>query len=65
MWKPRTPEDRLLALYLESNPGLLFLEVEVGQGDENCGPRRLDGLLVPGGESRSQRHPETVSMTAI
>ncbi|PTN33603.1 hypothetical protein [Desulfonatronum sp. SC1] len=52
MWKPRTPEDRLLALYLESNPGLLFLEVEVGQGDENCGPRRLDGLLVPGGESR-------------
>jgi hypothetical protein len=51
MWPPRTPEDRLLSHYLAANPGLLFLEVEVGQGDENCGPRRLDGLLVPGGES--------------
>jgi hypothetical protein len=37
---------------MAANPGLLFLEVEVGQGDENCGPRRLDGLLIPGGESR-------------
>jgi hypothetical protein len=52
MWIPRTPEDHLLARYLEANPGLLFLEVEVGQGDENCGPRRLDGLLVRGGDSR-------------
>jgi hypothetical protein len=52
MWTPRTPEDRLLSHYLAANPGLLFLEVEVGLGDENCGPRRLDGLLVPGGESR-------------
>ena len=51
-WTPRTPEDRLLALYLAANPGLLFLEVEVGQGDDYCGPRRLDGLLVPGGENR-------------
>jgi hypothetical protein len=51
MWTPRTPEDRLVALYLAATPGLLFLEVEVGQDDENCGPRRLDGLLVPGGES--------------
>ena len=46
-WTPRTPEDRLLALYLATNPGHLFLEVEVGHGDEYCGPRRLDGLLVP------------------
>jgi hypothetical protein len=52
MWTPRTPEDRLLALYLAANPGLLFLEVEVGQGDENCGPRRLDGLLIPACESQ-------------
>lgn len=37
MWTPRTPEDRLIALYLKDNPGMLFLEVEVGQGDENCG----------------------------
>ena len=51
-WTPRTPEDRLLAPYLLANPGLLFLEVEVGQGDDNCGPRRLDGLLIPGGASR-------------
>ena len=51
-WTPRTSEDRLLALYLAANPGLLFLEVEVGQGDDNCGPRRLDGLLIPGGDSR-------------
>ncbi len=28
-WTPRTPEDRLLALYLAANPGMLFLEVEV------------------------------------
>jgi hypothetical protein len=52
MWTPRTPEDRLLSLYLAATPGLLFLEVEVGQGDENCGPRRLDRLLLPGDESR-------------
>ncbi len=52
MWTPRTPEDRLIARYLKDTPGLLFLEVEVGQGNENCGPRRLDGLLVPGGGSR-------------
>ncbi|GAB6060625.1 hypothetical protein [Desulfonatronum parangueonense] len=51
MWNPRTSEDRLIAQYLRANPGLLFLEVEVGQGDEQCGPRRLDGLLIPGGET--------------
>ncbi len=51
MWNPRTPEDRLIDLYLAANPDLLFLELEVGQGDENCGPRRLDGLLIPGGET--------------
>jgi hypothetical protein len=51
-WSPKSLEDRLLDLYLRDNPGHLFLEVEVGQGDENCGPRRLDGLLIPGGESR-------------
>ena len=52
MWTPRTHEDRLIALYLSATPGVLFLEVEVGQGDDNCGPRRLDGLLIPGGASR-------------
>jgi hypothetical protein len=52
MWPPRTPEDRLIHLYLRANPGLIFLGVEVCQGDENCRPRRLDGLLIPGGESR-------------
>lgn len=31
MWTLRTPEDRLLALYLAANPGMLFLEVEVGR----------------------------------
>ena len=31
-WTPRTPEDRLLALYLSDNPGMLFLEVEVWRG---------------------------------
>jgi len=51
-WSPKSLEDRLLDLYLRDNPGHLFLEVEVGQGDDNCGPRRLDGLLIPGGESR-------------
>lgn len=39
-WTLRTPEGHLLALYLTANPGLLFLEVEVGQGDEDCGTRR-------------------------
>jgi hypothetical protein len=41
---------------LVNNPGLLYLEVEVGQGDENCSPRRLDGLLITGDrpEVRSQ-----------
>jgi len=52
MWSPRTPADRLIIHYLRVNPGLLFLEVEVGQGDDCCGPRRLDGLLIPGGEKR-------------
>lgn len=49
-WNPITFEDRLLENYLTDNPGLLFLEVEVGTGGDNSGPRRLDGLLVPGKE---------------
>jgi hypothetical protein len=49
---PQNPRRPPYRPYLESNPGHLFLEVEVGQGDENCGPRRLDGLLVHGGDSR-------------
>jgi len=63
---PRTPEDRLIALYLAANPGLLFLEIEVGQGDENCGPRRLDGLLVRGGDScvRAQGSYSRADITA-
>lgn len=47
-WIPRTFEDNLIELYLAENAGLLFLEVEVGAGDAYCGPRRLDGLLIPG-----------------
>jgi hypothetical protein len=50
LWRPRTLEDRLLDRYVADRPGLLFLEVEVGGGDSQRGPRRLDGLLVPGPE---------------
>lgn len=46
-WEPVTFEDHLLSYYLEDYPGQLFLEVEVGTGDNISGPRRLDGLLVP------------------
>jgi hypothetical protein len=51
-WTPRTREDRLLAQYLTENPGLLFLEVEVGGTDPLRGARRLDGVLIPGQASR-------------
>jgi hypothetical protein len=51
-WGPRTFEDRLLARYLTENPGLLFLEVEVGGTDPVRGARRLDGVLIPGKTSR-------------
>lgn len=44
-----TPEDHLLGAYLETNPGELFLEVEVG-GRGAARPRRIDGVLVPGDE---------------
>lgn len=50
-WTPRTLEDRLLERYLAENPGELFLEVNVGGRDEIRGPRRLDGILIPGGTS--------------
>ena len=46
-WEPVTFEDHLLSYYLEDYPGQLFLEVEVGNGDNISGPRRLDGLLIP------------------
>ncbi len=52
MWNPRTPEDRLLAHYpLPPNPACSSWRSRFGQGDDYCGPRRLDGLLIPGGES--------------
>lgn len=47
----KTPEDRLLDAYLEDNPGLLFLEVEVGGRDGPARPRRIDGILIPGDET--------------
>lgn len=50
-WTPRTLEDRLLELYLADHSGTLFLEVEVGGSDGVRGPRRLDGVLVPGSSS--------------
>lgn len=51
-WIPKTLEDRLLERYARDNPGLLFLEVEVGEGDAFAGPRRLDGVMVPAEESQ-------------
>jgi len=47
-WIPRTLEDSLLKRYVEDQPGELFLEVEVGSRGPNRGPRRLDGVLIPG-----------------
>lgn len=57
MWDPLTFEDRLVARYLEEHPGELFLELPVGGTDPTRGPRRIDGVLVPGDEShpRPQR----------
>jgi hypothetical protein len=49
-WTPRTLEGRLLKRYVADQPGLLFLEVEVGGRDLTRRPRRLDGVLVPGTE---------------
>lgn len=46
-----TLEDRLLHSYLQENPGDMYLEFPVGGGDENHGPRRIDGVLVPGPET--------------
>ena len=47
-WTPTTLEDRLIERYHAEHPGALFLELPVGGADETHGPRRLDGLLVPG-----------------
>jgi hypothetical protein len=67
-WTPVTFEDHLLAKYHLEHPGELFLELEVGDGDEGHGPRRLDGVLIPGPESivhpRGSFSTETV-MAAI
>lgn len=58
-WSPSGFEDRLLARYLEDHPGTLFLELPLGGSDPGHGPRRLDGLLIPGAQLevhvRSQR----------
>lgn len=54
-WTPATFEDRLLARYLEDHPGTLFLELPLGGSDPSHGPRRLDGLLIPGSESLVHR----------
>jgi len=51
MWHPNTLEDRLLARYHEEHPGTLFLELEVGGEDPVHRPRRIDGVLVPAGDS--------------
>lgn len=51
-WTPQTLEDRLLQKYLDDHPGELFLELNVGAGDASHGPRRLDGLLIPGETTR-------------
>ena len=51
-WQPQTLEDRLLDRYLADHPGELFLEVSVGTGDASHGPRRLDGVLIPGTEPK-------------
>lgn len=53
MW-PRTREDQLLERYLREVPGELFLEVSVGAvgaEDPGRGPRRIDGVLLPGERS--------------
>lgn len=55
-WDPQTLEDFLLKEYHDEHPGELFLELNVGHGDGSHGPRRLDGVLVPGPESRV--HPQ-------
>lgn len=54
-WQPQTFEDHLLQQYLVENPGELFLEVEVGGRDELRGPRRIDGVLIPGSSPRVRR----------
>jgi len=54
-WYPNTLEDRLLARYHADHPGALFLELEVGGEDPVHGPRRIDGVFVPG--ERSVVHP--------
>lgn len=51
MWEPDTLEVRLLDRYHSEHPGELFLELEVGGADPTHGPRRIDGLLIPGEES--------------
>lgn len=50
-WEPDTLEDRLLNRYHSEHPGELFLELKVGGTDPSHGPRRIDGLLIPGKES--------------
>jgi hypothetical protein len=47
-WEPNTLEDHLLDRYHDEHPGMLFLEVPVGGGDEYHGPRRIDGVLICG-----------------
>ena len=52
MWQPLSYEDRLLARYLDAQPGELFLEVPVGRNEDRSTARWVDGVLVPGDETR-------------
>jgi hypothetical protein len=64
-WTPLTLEDRLLERYVVDQPGVLFLEVNVGGRDLTRGPRRLDGVLVPGPEVQIRpQHSYNVSDVA-
>jgi hypothetical protein len=63
-WTPRTLEDRLLERYVADHPGLLFLEVAVGGRDSTRGPRRLDGVLVPGTEAQI-RPPHSYNVSDV
>ncbi len=47
---PRRPPP--FPLPCRPTPACSSWRSEVGQGDENCGPKRPDGLLIPVGESR-------------
>lgn len=56
MWEPTTFEDRLLARYFKAQGddlGTVFLELPVALRSEAARARRIDAVIVPGGERRT------------